>query len=296
MLNRIVGRIGDVTIGRVLDSYLLGENMQGWFPDFNREAAKAHEHWLCPTHYDPESGHFAMPVHSWLLQVGDNIVLIDTCMGNHKSRPGVFEMHMLANLYLERMAEAGVKPQDVDYVLCTHLHADHIGWNTRLENGRWVPTFPNAKYVLSQTEYAAAKEEAANSNSPPFIRHAFEDSIYPIVESGKACIVDGVHELLDCLTLRPAPGHSPGHFRIELKSRGAVGVFTGDMLHSPIQVPFWEWSSRVCWNKPLSAKSRREVLEYCAAEDALLLPGHFEAPHVGRIKAVGDRFSINFGW
>lgn len=114
-------------------------------------------------------------------------------------------------------------------------------------------------------------------------------------ESGKACFVDGLYELLDCLTPRPAPGHSRGHFRIELKSQGAIGVFTGDMLHLPIQFPFWEWSSRVYWNKSLSAKLRREVLEYCAAENALL-PGHFEGPHVGRIRVVGDRFSIKRGW
>ena len=296
MLDKIVGKIGDVAIGRVLDSSLLGENMQGWFPDFDREAAKAHEHWLCPTHYDPESGHFTMPVHSWLLQVADKLVLIDTCMGNHKSRPGVFEMHMLANRYLERMSSMGVHPGDVDYVLCTHLHADHIGWNTYLDKGRWIPTFPNATYVLSKTEYESAKQEAANPETPLFIRNAFEDSIHPVVESGRACIVDGVYELLNCLTLRPAPGHSPGHFRIELKSQGAVGVFTGDMLHSPIQVPFWEWSSRVCWNKVQSAHSRREVLEYCVDENALLLPGHFEAPHVGRIEATGGRFAIKFGW
>lgn len=296
MPNKRVGTVGDVGVGRILDGYLLGENMQGWFPDFDRQAVKAHEHWLCPTHYDPESGHFAMPVHSWLLQVGEALVLIDTCMGNHKARPGVFEMHMLANRYLERMAAVGVHPNEIDYVLCTHLHADHIGWNTRLENGRWVPTFTNARYVLSNTEYQAAREEATDPNTPAFLRNAFEDSIHPVVEAGKACLVDGVYELLDCLTLRPAPGHSPGHVRIELQSRGALGVFSGDMLHSPVQVPFWQWSSRVCWDKALSAQSRRELLEYCALREALLLPGHFEAPHVGRIRTVGKEFAIDFGW
>jgi glyoxylase-like metal-dependent hydrolase (beta-lactamase superfamily II) len=296
MLEQVMGKVGDVTIGRILDGYLLGENMQGWFPDFDRQAVKAHEHWLCPTHYDSESGHFAMPVHSWLLEVGKELVLIDTCMGNHKARPGVFEMHMLASRYLERMASVGVHPHEIDYVLCTHLHADHIGWNTRLENGRWVPTFPNARYVLSNVEYATAREEATDPNTPAFLRNAFEDSIHPVVESGKAYLVDGIYELLDCLTLRPAPGHSPGHFRIELESAGALGVFAGDMLHSPVQVPFWQWSSRVCWDKALSAKSRRDLLEFCVERDALLLPGHFEAPHVGRIRSVGNDFAIDFGW
>jgi glyoxylase-like metal-dependent hydrolase (beta-lactamase superfamily II) len=203
---------------------------------------------------------------------------------------------MLDTRYCQRLAELGVTPNDVHYVLCTHLHVDHVGWNTRLHNGRWVPTFPNARYVLSRTEYEAAKRAALNPASPPLSRQVFEDSIHPVVEAGKACLVDGVHELLDHLTLRPAPGHSPGHFRIELRSQGAVGVFAGDILHSPIQVPLWEWSTRVCWDKRMAAASRRELLEFCASENALLMPGHFQAPHVGRIKRAGGTFAIGFGW
>ncbi len=292
----MLGRVGAVEIGRILDSSLLGFTAQRWFPDFDRQLLKPHEHWLCPQHYDPECGRIPMPVHSWVLRVGKFNVLIDTCMGNDKNRAEFPEMHMLTNRYLERMADMGLTPEDIDYVLCTHLHLDHVGWNTRLHNGRWVPTFPNAQYVISRREYVAAKEEAANPATPAFIRNTFEDSIHPIVESGKACLVDDVYELLDCLTLRSAPGHSPGHVRIELKSQGASGVFAGDILHSPIQIPFWQWSSFVCWNQSMAAAARRELLEYCCAENALLIPGHFAAPHVGRISAVKDTFEIDFGW
>ena len=121
-----VGKIAGVEIGRVLDSTLLGETMQGWFPDFNRDAVKPHESWLCPTHYDPESGHFAMPVHSWLVRVGRYNVLIDTCLGNDKTRPSLVEGHMLDTRYCQRMAELGVTTNDIDYVLCTHLHVDYV--------------------------------------------------------------------------------------------------------------------------------------------------------------------------
>jgi glyoxylase-like metal-dependent hydrolase (beta-lactamase superfamily II) len=296
MLKNCIGRIGGVEISRVLDSCLLGETMQAWFPDFDRGAVQAHEHWLCPQHYDAESGHFAMPVHSWVLRVNGCNVLIDTCMGNGKTRPLLNEMHMLNNRYLERLAEVGLTPADVDYVLCTHLHVDHVGWNTVLKNGRWVPAFPNAKYVFARKEYETAKEDAANPHMPAFMRHVFQDSVHPVVEAGKSLLVDGVHELLETLTLRPAPGHSPGHLRIELKSKGEFGVFAGDLLHSPIQVPFWQWSSRVCWNPALSATSRRELLEFCVAQNAVLLPGHFTAPHVGRIGESNGTFSIEFGW
>lgn len=293
---KVVGKIGSVEVARVLDGHLLGETAQGFFPDFDREALKPHEHWLCPTHYDDESGRIPMPVHSWLIRLGDKIALIDTCLGNDKVRPDKSEMHLLNTRYLERMAEFGVRPQDIDYVLCTHLHVDHVGWNTRLENGRWVPTFPNARYVLSRTEYEAAKIQAARPDCLPWIRNVFEDSIQPIVETGKAILVDGTHGLLDELTLHPSPGHSPGHMCVELRSQGGLAFFVGDLLHTPIQVPLWPWSTRYCWDLQMAAQSRRELLELCAAENALLLPAHFEAPYVGRIREASGTFGIDFGW
>ena len=292
----MIGKLGGVEIGRILDSSLLGFTAQKWFPDFDREAVRAHEHWLCPNHYDAECGRIPMPVHSWLLRIGKYNVLIDTCMGNDKNRAEFGEMHMLTNRYLERMAAIGLRPEDIHYVLCTHLHVDHVGWNTRLDNGRWVPTFPNARYVMARREYEAARDEAADPNAPGFIKNTFADSVHPVVEAGKSDLVEDDHQLLDCLTLRSAPGHSPGHIRIELQSQGELGVFAGDMLHSPLQIPFWQWSSIVCWNQAMASQARRELLEYCCAENALLIPGHFEAPHVGRIREAAGSFAIDFGW
>ncbi len=294
----VLGRIGDIEIGRVLDSTLIGETMQHWFPDFDRELLRPHEHWLCPTHYNAETGHFRMPVHSYVFRVNGKTVLIDTCNGNHKSRPGFgfAELHMLDTSYLQRLASMGVRPEEVDYVLCTHLHVDHVGWNTRLEDGRWVPTFPNARYIFARTEYDATHLEASNAQTPEHLRNVFEDSIHPIVEAGLADLVDDNHDLLGCLLLRPAPGHSPGHVRIELRSRGELGIFSGDLLHSPVQVPFWQWSSVVCWDREMSAQTRRTLLEDCASLGAVLLSGHFEAPHVGHITEKAGAFAIDFGW
>lgn len=290
----VVAKIGTVEIRRVLDSYLLGQTMQTWFPDFDREAVKPHEHWLCPTHYNPDTGHFPMPVHSWVFEINGCKVLIDTCLGNDKERPGQLEMDHLGTGYLRRLHEQGINPDEIDFVMCTHLHVDHVGWNTRLVDGRWVPTFPNARYVMSRLEYQAASVEAQADATPQFIRNVFADSIHPLVEHGQAVFVEGIMEFLPGLTLVPSPGHSPDHLRISLRSQGQIGVFAGDMLHSPVQVPFWEWSSRVCWNKSMAAQARRRLLEFCAEHGALLLPGHFETPHFGRVAADGDRFQLNF--
>jgi glyoxylase-like metal-dependent hydrolase (beta-lactamase superfamily II) len=223
-------------------------------------------------------------------------VLIDTCVGNHKPRPFFIHMDGLNTNYLARLSALGLRPEDVDYVLCTHLHVDHVGWNTRLLDGRWVPTFPNAKYVVARPEYEAARAAAEDPRTPEAVRNCFADSIFPVVEAGQVEFVDGAHELLDCLTLRPAPGHSPGHIRIEARSRGEVGVFAGDMLHSPIQVPLWRWSSMVCWDRALAAEARRELLAFCVSENAVLLPGHFKAPFGGRIREQADTFAIRFDW
>lgn len=296
MLTAIEGKIGSVEIARVLDCTLLGETAQAWFPDFDREAVRPHEHWLCPDHFDPETGRIPMPVQSFVLRTRHHNILIDTCIGNDKERPGIAEMHRLTTSYLDRLAKLGLRPEDIDFVMCTHLHVDHVGWNTRLIDGRWVPTFPNARYIMSKADYAATQAAVGMPGMIAPVRNCFHDSVLPVVEAGQADMVDGLHEMLDEFTLRPAPGHSPGHIRIELASMGETGVFAGDMLHSPLQIPLWQLSSKVCWDKVLAAKSRRALLEFCIDKDALLIPGHFQAPHVGRIREDGDTFAIAFGW
>ena len=187
-----------------------------------------------------------MPVSSWLFRLGNTTVLVDTCVGSDKPRPGYPELHRLDTRYIERLRQVGISPEDVDYVLCTHLHVDHVGWNTRLMDGRWIPTFPNARHVIARKEYEGAKAIAFDPASPSIMKALLEDSVLPIVESGQAVLVDDLHELLGCIRLHPAPGHSPGHVRIELRSRGEIGVFAGDLVHSPMQVPLWKWSTIQC--------------------------------------------------
>jgi len=295
MSARCVGRVGAVEVARVFERNLTA-SARRWFPAFDAEALRAHEHWLCPRHYEPSTGNFIMPVQSFVLRHAGQVILIDTCIGNHKDRDGSPQMHMLDEPYLERLAAVGITPEAVDFVMCTHLHVDHIGWNTRLVDGRWVPTFPNARYVMSRAEYAATRLEAEQPETSTFLKNCYNDSILPIVEAGRALFVDGLDELLDLVTFRPAPGHTPGNMQIELRSQGECAIFAGDILHSPMQIPFWAWSSMLCSDPVQSAASRRALLERCLTENALLIPGHFEAPHVGRIRDDHGSFAIDFGW
>jgi glyoxylase-like metal-dependent hydrolase (beta-lactamase superfamily II) len=280
--------IGDVRVTR-LPEMVLVERAADLFPNFDAEAARAHEPWLAPHHYDPAAGTITMPVSSWLLRAGGWTILIDTCCGNHKDRLGIPGMHQLQTPFLERLAAAGVAPETVDFVLCTHLHLDHVGWNTQLIGGRWVPTFPNARYVVSRTEL-----EHAASAPGRLERLVYQDSIAPVVAAGLVETVDGEHGLLDLLTLRPAPGHSPGHVWIELASAGALGVFCGDIVHSPIQAPFWRWSTRYCEDPVQATATRRRLLDVCAETGALLLPAHFNHKPVARVRADGDVFALAF--
>lgn len=295
MLAKREGMVGAVEIARVFERNLIAP-AHVWFPTFDREALRPHEHWLCPHHFDTATGTFTMPVQSFILRDDRHTILIDTCIGNHKDRDGTPQMHMLDEPYLERLAAVGVSPEDVDYVMCTHLHVDHIGWNTQLIDGRWVPTFPNARYVMSKTEYDLTKAEAEAPEVSTFLRNCYQDSLLPIVEAGRELFVDGMDELLDLVTFRPAPGHTPGNMQIELRSQGNCAIFAGDILHSPMQIPMWEWSSMVCADAAGSAISRRALLERCVEEGALLVPGHFEAPHAGRIREDRGTFTIDFGW
>lgn len=179
------------------------------------------------------------------------------------------------------------------HVFCTHLHVDHVGWNTRLEDGRWVPTFPNAKYLFGKTEYAHWAEEAKKPGANVG-DGAFEDSVVPIIEAKQAVLVDKDYDLDRSITLEEFPGHTPGSIVLGLESKGKEAHFIGDIMHHPIQVYRPDWSSQFCWDRKLSAQSRRRVLELCAERGSLMLPAHFSGSGCGHIHAHQDAFRIEW--
>jgi len=247
-----------------------------------------------PHHYSREHDRLVVSMHSWLIRSGGKVILLEACCGNHKERPWSPHFHQLDTPYLANLAAAGVTPEDVDIVLCTHLHTDHVGWNTRLENGRWVPTFPNAKYLFSDLEDARWNPQR---NAELTANHAavYEDSVLPVVRAGQAQLLeDSVHALDGLLSIEPAPGHTPGHVVLKLVDDHAGALFCGDVLHHPVQVVRPDWVNGFDQNPQQAVETRMKVLAWCADEKALLFPTHFAAPHVAAIHREGDGFELEF--
>ena len=288
-------RIGDATVTPVVEMIDHSFDFLRFFPRATQADLDANIGWMAPGHYDLERGRILLSMHAWLVEVGGKRILIDGCVGNDKQRNGRPDWCDLRTAFLDRLARAGARPEQIDYVLCTHLHADHVGWNTKLEDGRWVPTFPNATYVFSRHEHAfwvEADRTGFGANGPHL--QAYRDSVLPIVEAGRALIVEDTYRLEGCLVLEPAPGHTPGHVAIWLEVAAGRAVFTGDIIHHPVQVRSPQWSCMGCIDPDQAAVTRRRVLARCADEGATLFPGHFMAPHAARIHRSGDGFDFEF--
>ena len=266
-----------------------------YFAPFERELLERHRGWLAPNHYSPEHHRLITSVHSWLIRSERHTILLDCCSGNHKERPGFARYHRLDTPFLARLREAGARPEDIDIVLCTHLHADHVGWNTILRDGRWVPTFPNAKYLFSRAENEhgdPSRNPAAEANL--LRRTSYRDSVLPVIESGQAVLLDGEHAIDDVLRIEPAPGHTPGHVVLRLSHGEERALFCGDVMHHPVQIYAPHWNSRFCEIPETARLTRRRMLEYCAEHRALLFPTHFGAPHVAAIASATNGFSLRF--
>jgi glyoxylase-like metal-dependent hydrolase (beta-lactamase superfamily II) len=287
--------LGAAKITRIEESYEPNFEARTFFADWRPELVEPHMGWMAPDHYDPASGYLKLSVHSWLIEVGGRTILIDTCVGNHKPRPARPQWHQLETPYLRRLAAAGVKPEQIDMVMCTHLHVDHVGWNTKLDNGRWVPTFPNARYVFSKTDYDHFHTLDRDPAKGPANHGSFRDSVLPVVDAGLAQMIDGAQALDEHLAIDPAPGHTPGHVVFSFASQGAQALFCGDVIHHAIQVYHPEWNSFACADGPTARQSRRALLERCAGSGALLAPGHFGAPFVCHVDHAKEGFVPRFG-
>jgi glyoxylase-like metal-dependent hydrolase (beta-lactamase superfamily II) len=286
--------IGQATITRVEETYCPTYRITDIFPECTDAVLAQHGEWLAPGHFDAQRGLIKLSVHSWLLQIGGKKILIDACCGNSKVKPGRPFWNMLDVPFLERLAAAGARPDELEYVMCTHLHHDHVGWNTQLRDGRWVPTFPNARYVISRTDFEYYRKLDADDTTAPAEMGTFRECVLPLVEAGRADLVSGNHRLNEHIELMPAPGHSAGHVVFKLEMGRERAVFIGDVFHHLLQVYYPDWNFPKN-SDPLQARTtRRMVLEHCASSGALVLPAHVGAPFAGHIEATGRDFRPRF--
>ena len=243
---------------------------------------------------DPETSFMTFSVHSWVIELDGLTILVDTCDGNHKNR-SLEAVHQLNQPYLENLAVAGFRPGDIDLVMCTHLHFDHVGWNTRLENGRWVPTFPNARYLFGRRDYDYFSR---NPSGEELHFEAFQDSILPVMEAGRGELVeeDAVthREIGDGVWLEPAFGHSPGCMTVNAQADGAPALFWGDVIHHPVQLIRFDLPFAFDADAPMACQTRKSTLERAADVGTMCFPAHFRKASAGHVKRDGDVFRYDW--
>ena len=286
--------IGDLRIDRVEEICEPAMRPEDFLAGLSADAIERNLHWMAPVYYDVATGMAITSVHTWVVRTRHHNVLIDTCMGNDKTRPGTYgdKLHLP---WIERLAKTGLRPEDLDFVMCTHLHADHVGWNTQLVDGRWVPTFPNARYIFARREYGFW-ETATGPVATAFGQACvYQDSVLPCMEAGLVQLVDDGFTLDDDLVVQDAPGHTEGNVIVRASSRGHGGLFVGDVIHIPLQVLYPDISTVVCQKPELATMHRRRVLTECAEHGHLLLPAHFAAPHYGRVTSDAQGFHFHPG-
>jgi glyoxylase-like metal-dependent hydrolase (beta-lactamase superfamily II) len=279
-------RLGEVEITRVVEIPRSSFPTTDMLPTSSKDGLARHAAWLAPF-MDAQTGDLGSRIQSYVVRTPDETVLIDTCVGNDKTRHEAPIWNKRQGTWLEDLRAAGVAPEDVDYVLCTHMHVDHVGWNTRLVDGRWVPTFPRATYVFVGEEWDFWKHERDAGTEPS---GCIDDSVVPIVDAGRARLVDSTTAIGRFLRFEPTPGHTPGHACVRLTTGEKQVVFTGDLMHRIVQVAEPAWSSRFCYDGPLAAKTRRDFLEGHADTGTLICAAHFPTPGYVVRKDGGLRF------
>ena len=286
-------QIGPVRVDRILESEGLGFHPGFLLPESSLPAIADEADWLVPHFHDPDSGRFRQSVQAFLIRTPAHVVLVDTCVGNDKERPSSKAWHQQNLPWLERLAAAGVAPEEVDVVLCTHLHVDHVGWNTRLLDGRWVPTFPNARYLFHRAEYDYWQRTREMDPAIGYGRTegSFEDSVLPVVEAGLMHLVDDGFVIDEFLRVELSAGHSPGHVTLVLSDEDGRerALFTGDILHHPVQCAYPDWNSRYCLDATAARATRRELVERCLEREPLVFAAHFASPTVGRVRERDGR-------
>lgn len=300
--------VGDVRIIKVPELALDTVDATQLFPEDDLKGLLSDAGRWGKQSYDFERGLLRQSIHAWVVQTPTHTVLIDTATGNDKLRPTAPLFHQLKEPFLERLQAIGVSPEAVDLVLLTHLHADHVGWNTRLQDGRWVPTFPNARYVFSEREYnynlalsrergaVARIQQQAGTGTPRRqpLGGVFEDSVMPIVEAGLDQRIGVDNTVIEGFRFHATPGHSIDHASISVTSRGETALFWGDIMHHPLQFRRPETNSVYCEFSKAAQQSRHKAMRLAAELDALVFTTHFADSSVGKVSQQTHGFDWQF--
>ncbi|MFE7949092.1 MBL fold metallo-hydrolase [Streptomyces sp. NPDC057426] len=285
--------LGDVEVIRVVEWRGAFAPARGLVPDSEAEVWRDNEAWLAPDHWDPDGDNAVMALQTWVLRSAGRTVLIDTGVGNGRERPGSPQFHHWQGDFLGGLAHAGIRPEDVDIVVNTHVHADHVGWNTTDAAGEWVPAFPHARYLIpAADDVHFGPDNIRGTGRHPDDRLVYDDSIAPVHRSGQAVLWDGTHRIDEHLTLESAPGHTPGSAVLRLDSGGDRAVFVGDLLHSPVQILRPSCNSCFCLDPAEAVKSRRRVLERAATGRELVVPAHFNGTGIVEVRREAGALSV----
>ena len=282
--------LGPITIHRVVEQEIPFFDAREFFPSLTTEMIEENRSWLQPTYLDPATGKIVLCFQSYVVRTPHHNIIVDTCIGNDKQRPMRPGWHeMKSNRFEKGLADIGLGLGDIDFVMCTHLHIDHVGWNTRLDNGRWVPTFPKARYLFAERELAFwTEKERQDPPSWPWIA----DSVLPIVAAQRADMVKSDYALNDQVRLVPSPGHTIDHYSVHVGKPGQDAFLTGDMIHSPLQARYPDLGMRADYDSKMAGESRRKIFGQFCDTSTLMCTAHFPSPSTGRFARSGDAFKF----
>jgi glyoxylase-like metal-dependent hydrolase (beta-lactamase superfamily II) len=277
--------IGDINIYRIVEQEGPFLPALDVFPTLSAEMLDEYRSWLAPR-FLSEDDRLVFSFQAYVVRTPHHTILVDSCIGNDKVRPTRPEWNLKRDeTFMRALAAAGFSVDDIDFVMCTHLHVDHVGWNTRLQNGRWTPTFPRARYLFSKDEFDYWTDQYAKTPWPHF-----GDSVLPVMEAGRVDLVRHDYALDDHVRLLPTPGHTPDHVSVCFGRDGDDAVMTGDVLHSPLQARYPALSSRFDVDRDMAAKTRRKFFERYCDTRTLCCTAHFPSPSMGRITRLDDGF------
>ena len=280
-------QIGKVKITRVIEMEIAG-GTRFILPQATREEVKKID-WLAP-HFADIEGNLIMSIHALVIETPTQKIIVDTCIGNDKER-SIPNWSNLQLQFLVDLAAAGYDRHDIDTVMCTHLHVDHVGWNTMKVDDQWVPTFPNARYLMAEQEFTYWDRTDADELNDGIM----DDSVRPVFDAGLADLVALDHRICDEVYLEPTLGHTPGHVSVHIESEGAEALITGDCIHHPCQIERLDWASSADYDQTASTRTRHNLMAKYADTDTLIIGTHFATPTAGHLKSRDEGYWLDVG-